>query len=191
MGLPMSQNLKKNGYTVKGYDLMPEARKTAEEAGIPTVDSIEKVATDVDYVVTALPQTAHVEEALKMEKGIFESAKQGTLICDTSTISPEGAKQFHVDAKKLGFTYLDTPMSGGITGARNGTLTFMVGGSSEEFELSKAVLEGMGANFFHCGAPGTGTIAKLTNNLILGISMVASSEGMAIGEKLGIDPAVL
>lgn len=82
-------------------------------------------------------------------------------------------------------------MSGGVTGARAGTLTFMVGGTAEEFELSKGVLAGMGANFFHCGGPGTGEIAKLTNNLILGISMVAASEGMAIGEKLGMDPKVL
>lgn len=87
--------------------------------------------------------------------------------------------------------YLDTPMSGGVTGARNATLTFMVGGSEQEFEASKLVLQGMGKNFFHCGPPGTGEIAKLTNNLILGISMIAASEGMAIGEKLGIDPVKL
>ena len=88
MGLPMSQNLKQNGYDVKGYDLMPETRKIAEEAGIRTVDSLASAATDVDYIVTALPQTAHVEEALKGEEGIFANAKQGTMICDTSTISP-------------------------------------------------------------------------------------------------------
>ena len=82
-------------------------------------------------------------------------------------------------------------MSGGVTGAKAATLTFMVGGTEEEFEAAKGVLEGMGKNFFHCGGPGTGEIAKLTNNLILGISMVGSSEGMAIGEKLGIDPVVL
>jgi len=82
-------------------------------------------------------------------------------------------------------------MSGGVTGAIKSTLTFMVGGSAEEFELSKAVLKGMGANFFHCGGPGAGEIAKLTNNLILGISMVATSEGMAIGEKLGMDPVIM
>ncbi len=82
-------------------------------------------------------------------------------------------------------------MSGGVTGAHNGTLTFMVGGTEAEFEASKGVLQGMGTNFFHCGEPGTGSIAKIINNLILGISMVATSEGMAIGEKLGIDPVVL
>jgi len=88
-------------------------------------------------------------------------------------------------------TYLDTPMSGGVIGAHAATLTFMVGGSAKEFEAAKGVLEGMGKNFFHCGGPGSGEIAKLTNNLILGISMVGASEGMAIGEKLGIDPVVL
>ena len=108
-----------------------------------------------------------------------------------STINPQAAGQFNADAKKLGLTYLDTPMSGGITGARAGTLTFMVGGTEEDFELSKGVLQGMGKNFFHCGGPGTGEIAKITNNLILGISMVAASEGMAIGEKLGMDPVIL
>jgi len=82
-------------------------------------------------------------------------------------------------------------MSGGVTGAHNGTLTFMVGGTEAEFEASKGVLEGMGKNFFHCGDVGTGCIAKITNNMILGISMIAASEGMCIGEKLGIDPATL
>ena len=192
MGLPMASNLKKNGYTVKAYDLMPEARKNASEAGLTVVDSLSEVASDVEYVVTALPATAHVEEALKTEGGIFESAKEGTMICDVSTINPAGAKEFYADAKKHGVTYLDTPMSGGVTGAHAATLTFMVGCNEDaEFEKAKLVLQGMGKNFFHCGPPGSGEIAKLTNNLILGISMVAASEGMAIGEKLGMDPKKL
>ena len=126
-----------------------------------------------------------------MDGGIFKSARPGTLICDTSTIDPEGAKRFNKEAKEIGLTYLDTPMSGGVTGAHAATLTFMVGGTEAEFEASKGVLQGMGKNFFHCGGPGTGEIAKLTNNLILGISMIGASEGMAIGEKLGMDPVIL
>ena len=191
MGLPMSQNLKAAGYNVKGYDLSPEARSSANAEGIPTADSVADLCKDVEYIVTALPETRHIEETLMMDGGIFANAAAGTLICDVSTIHPDGARAFHAEAKKNNMVYLDTPMSGGITGARNGTLTFMVGGSAEEFETSKEVLQGMGANFFHCGEPGTGEIAKLTNNLILGISMVAASEGMAIGEKLGIDPVIL
>ena len=141
--------------------------------------------------MTALPATAHVEEVLTMDGGIFKSANKGTMICDTSTIKPSASAKFYDLAKKEGMDFLDTPMSGGVTGAERGTLTFMVGGTEEEFEKSKIVLKGMGANFFHCGKPGMGEVAKLTNNLVLGISMVATSEGMAIGEKLGIDPKKL
>ena len=187
----MAGNLISNGFTVKGYDVMPEARAAASEAGIPTVDTLAECASDVDYVVTALPKTEHVEEALKCQGGIFENLRAGAYVCDTSTIDPNGAKRFNAEAKERGLIYLDTPMSGGVTGAHNATLTFMVGGTEAEFEHAKGVLAGMGANFFHCGGPGTGEIAKLTNNLILGISMVATSEGMAIGEKLGIDAAIL
>lgn len=113
------------------------------------------------------------------------------MICDTSTIKPSASAKFYADAKKHGLTFCDTPMSGGVTGAERQTLTFMVGGTEEEFEHAKKVLCGMGTNLFHCGDPGMGEVAKLTNNLILGISMVATSEGMAIGEKLGIDPKKL
>lgn len=88
-------------------------------------------------------------------------------------------------------TFLDTPMSGGTGGATNGTLTFMIGGSAQDFEDAKKVLSGMGANFFHCGGPGTGGIAKLCNNLMLGINMLSCAEGSAIGEKLGVDAKVL
>ena len=141
--------------------------------------------------MTALPATAHVEEVLTSDGGIFKSANEGTVICDVSTIKPSASAKFYEQAKKYNMTFLDTPMSGGVTGAERGTLTFMVGGTEQEFELSKNVLKGMGTNFFHCGKPGMGEVAKLTNNLILGISMVASCEGMAIGEKLGIDPKKL
>lgn len=92
MGLPMTQNLKKNGYSVKAFDITPEARQKATEAGINTVESVAEVSSDVDYIVTALPQTHHVEETLKMEGGIFENAKKGAYICDVSTISPPGAQ---------------------------------------------------------------------------------------------------
>jgi len=123
--------------------------------------------------------------------GILASADKDTLICDSSTIHPDASKAFNKSAKEAGMIFLDTPMSGGIPGAINQTLTFMVGGEEDEYERAKVVLEGMGKNFFHCGGPGCGEIAKISNNLILGISMIAASEGMAIGEKLGMDPKKL
>ena len=125
-----------------------------------------------------MPTTKHVEETLKKDGGIFEHADKGTMICDVSTINPHASAEFAKDAEKIGLIFADTPMSGAIVGAQNQTLTFMVGGSAEHFEKAKPLLYGMGKNLFHCGGPGTGEIAKITNNLILGISMVATSEGL-------------
>jgi 3-hydroxyisobutyrate dehydrogenase len=149
------------------------------------------VSSDVDFVVTSVPATGDVEEILKGQGGIFENAKKGTFILDTSTISPIASKEFAAEAKKKEMVFIDTPMSGGITGATAGTLTFMVGCEKEHFEIAKEVLLGMGKNIFHCGGPGTGEIAKICNNLILGINMIATSEGISLGEKLGMDPKVL
>ncbi len=128
---------------------------------------------------------------MKGPDGIFKNAKKGTYIVDTSTISPIASKEFAAEAKKKEFIFVDSPMSGGITGAQAGTLTFMVGCNKEHFEHVKNVLLGMGKNVFHCGGPGTGEIAKICNNLILGINMIALSEGLSLGEKLGIDAKVL
>ena len=145
----------------------------------------------VDYIVTSVPATKDVEELLKSPDGIFKNAAKGTYILDTSTISPIASKEFAAEARKKDLFFIDTPMSGGITGAQAGTLTFMVGSDKDNFEAAKHALLGMGKNIFHCGGPGTGEIAKICNNLILGINMIALSEGLSLGEKLGIDPKVL
>jgi len=192
MGLSMASNLAKNGFEVKGYDLSEKSLEKAEKMGITPCTTIKDVASDVDYIVSSLPRTQDVEEVLYKDGGIFESANKGTCIVDTSTISPIAVKDFSNDAKKKEMIFCDSPMSGGVMGAANGTLTFMVGSqNSEDFEHAKIVLLGMGKNIFHCGLPGTGEIAKISNNMILGIQMVAVSEGLAMGEKLGIDPKVL
>lgn len=139
----------------------------------------------------SLPRTQDVEKVLN-DDGVFAHGAENTCIVDSSTISPLASKEFAETAKKQSMKFLDTPMSGGIMGAQNGTLTFMVGAENkEDFDHASVVLGGMGKNIFHCGGPGTGEIAKIANNLILGIQMIAASEGMALGEKLGIDPKVL
>lgn len=123
-----------------------------------------------------------------MDGGVFQSANKGTVVCDTSTISPIASREFHATAKKHDLLFCDTPMSGGIMGAHAASLTFMVGAANdEEFEMCKPVLQGMGKNVFNCLGPGNGEIAKICNNLIIGIQMVAVSEGFALGTKLGID----
>ena len=192
MGLPMADNMRKGGFEVKAFDLMPEARQKGSEVGLNVKDSMAEAVSNVDFVITSLPMTKHVDEVLKSEGGIFAHAREGTWICDTSTISPIASQEFAVEAKKHGMTFLDTPVSGGVPGAKAGSLTFMVGApSKDDYEKVLPILDPMGANFFHCGDVGSGEIAKLTNNLILGITMVAASEGLAIGEKLGMDPKIL
>lgn len=125
---------------------------------------------------------------LHQEGGVFDSADKGTHICDASTISPYDSQRFSENAAKKDMTFMDTPMSGGVLGAEKGTLTFMCGANSEEdFEKAKVVLSGMGTNIFHCGNVGTGEVAKIANNMILGVQMVAVAEGMSLGKKLGID----
>jgi len=126
-----------------------------------------------------------------MKGGVFASARPGTIVLDTSTILPGGSLEMGEAARKSGMTFLDTPMSGGVLGARAGTLSFMCGGEEAHVEAGKTVLKGMGKNIFHCGIAGQGLVAKLTNNLILGINMIAVSEALAMGEKMGGDPMVL
>merc|ERR1711957_1158345 len=138
---------------------MEGARESAAAAGINVVGSVAEAATDCDYVVSCLPATAHVQEAMTMEGGVFASARPGTIVLDTSTILPGGALE-----------------------ARAGTLSFMCGGDVDHVEAGTTVLKGMGKNVFHCGIAGQGLVAKLSNNLILGINMVAVSEALAMGE---------
>jgi len=141
--------------------------------------------------VSAVPATAHVTEAMMGAGGVFECAPKGTLILDSSTILPAGCLNLVDNAEKNGMTFIDTPMSGGVMGALNGTLSFMCGGSDEAIERARPILNGMGKNIFHCGPAGQGLTAKLANNLILGSNMIAISEALAIGEKLGGDPKLL
>jgi len=138
--------------------------------GITPTANIAETATDVQYVVTSLPRTQDVLDVLCSEDGVFNNASAGTCIVDSSTISPIAAKEFSDIAKERDMSYNDAPMSGGVVGATNGTLTFMVGSASEaDYNHAKTVLEGMGKKIFHCGEPGTGETAKIANNLILGI----------------------
>ena len=124
--------------------------------------------------------------------GILASADKGTLICDVSTISPHASKEFAEMAEAKDLIFLDTPMSGGIMAAQGARLTFMVGAKRvEDYERAKIMLEGMGKRFFHCGGPGTGEIAKIVNNKIIGSQMLAVAEGMHLGGTLGIDECQL
>ena len=128
MGLPMTLNLQKAGFQVKGYEIDTERRTLAKNAGVATTESIVEAVGDADWIVCSLPKTEHVEEVLKGPGGLLETARRNAYILDTSTISPTASASLNEEAAKQDLVFLDTPVSGGTPGAIAGTLTFMVGG---------------------------------------------------------------
>jgi len=191
MGGPMALNLVKGGYSVIGYDTSKQRLEELKAQGITPSNEIISIAKEADIVITMLPNTNDVQKAL-IEGGIFKNAKKGSLLIDSSTINPIVAKELNQKAKSHQITFVDAPVSGGVTGAAAGTLTFMVGAENAEiYNRCKAVLEKMGKNIVNCESPGAGQIAKICNNLALGIEMVAVAEALNLGKKLGIDLNIL
>lgn len=191
MGGSMAQNLLKSGHQVFGYDLSAVALQHFAEAGGVVCDSPQAAAKQADIVVSMLPAAKHVREVYLGEHGILEVLQAGSLCIDSSTIDPQTIQEVAAAAQARQIRVCDAPVSGGTLGAKDGSLTFMVGADVETFEAVKPVLSCMGKNLVHCGDVGTGQVAKICNNLILGISMTAVAEGMALGAKLGIDPQAL
>lgn len=191
MGGKMVQNLLKTGATVYGFDLSQTAIAHFVEAGGIASDSPQNAAKNADIVITMLPAAKHVKEIYLAEDGVFTVLKQGSICIDSSTIDPQSIKDIAKIGAEKGIKVCDAPVSGGTIGAQAGTLTFMVGTDADLFEQVKSVLSSMGKNIVYCGEVGSGQIAKICNNLILGISMTAVAEGMALGAKLGIDPQIL
>ncbi|MEG0342024.1 3-hydroxyisobutyrate dehydrogenase [Acinetobacter sp. TY1] len=191
MGGSMAQNLLKSGQQVFGYDLSEVALKHFADAGGVICESPTAAAAQADIVITMLPAAKHVREVYLGEHGVLSVLKSGSLCIDSSTIDPQTIQEIAEIAKTKNIAVCDAPVSGGTLGAKDGTLTFMVGADEVTFEATKPVLSLMGKNLVHCGTVGTGQVAKICNNLILGISMTAVAEGMALGVKLGIDPKAL
>jgi len=191
MGGSMAQNLLKSGHQVFGYDLSAVALQHFAEVGGIVCDSPQAAAKQAEIVVSMLPAAKHVREVYLGEHGILEVLQAGSLCIDSSTIDPQTIQEVAAAAQAKQIRVCDAPVSGGTLGAKDGTLTFMVGADDATFEAVKPVLSCMGKNLVHCGAVGTGQVAKICNNLILGISMTAVAEGMALGAKLGIDPQAL
>jgi 3-hydroxyisobutyrate dehydrogenase len=191
MGAPMALNLLKAGHTVTVFDLSASAMQALAEAGAQKAASAKAAASGAEWVITMLPAAAHVRSVLTAEDGVLAGIAKGVTIVDSSTIDPASVKEFAKLAEAQGNAFVDAPVSGGTGGAAAGTLTFMVGGSAAHYESVKPVLSGMGKNIVHCGETGTGQVAKICNNLVLGITMAGVAEAMALGEALGIDPKVL
>jgi 3-hydroxyisobutyrate dehydrogenase len=188
MGGPMVANLVKAGHKVIAFDLVAASRDQAKSDGAAIADSGAAAAKGADVVVTMLPAGKHV---LGVWNEVIPSMTKGTLIIDCSTIDVESAKQAHALAAKHGMASVDAPVSGGTGGAKGATLTFMCGGEEKAFAAAKPVLENMGKKIVHCGAAGAGQAAKICNNMILAVSMIAVSEAFSLAEKLGLSHQAL
>ena len=187
MGLPMAQNLIKAGHQVEGVDVNPAAVEKLKAAGGTAADFAKVAAARADVVVTMLPAGQHVREVYLGPNGIVENANEGTLLIDCSTIDVETARAVAQAAKARGLMMLDAPVSGGVGGATAATLTFMVGGSVQAFTRAESILQKMGKTIVHAGGAGNGQAAKICNNMILGVSMIAVSEAFVLAEKLGLE----
>jgi 3-hydroxyisobutyrate dehydrogenase len=188
MGGPMAANLSKAGLDVRGFDVVASLREQAAAQGTAIAASAREAVAAADVVVTMLPAGRHV---LSVYEDVASAAKAGTLCIDSSTVDVDSARAAHGLARAAGLLSIDAPVSGGTGGAQAATLTFMCGGEEAAFAKAKPILEKMGKKIVHCGAAGAGQAAKICNNMILGVSMIAVSEAFALAEKLGLSHQAL
>ena len=191
MGGPMAMNLLKAGHEVSGFDLSEAACKKFAADGLKIAASAVATLDGAEVVISMLPASQHVESLYLGDDGLLARIAAGTLVIDSSTIAAASSRKVADAAAKRGIAVLDAPVSGGTGGAIAGTLTFMVGGSTQDLERARPLLEKMGINIFHAGDAGAGQTAKICNNMLLGILMIGTSEALALGVANGLDPKVL
>ena len=194
MGLPMAKNLAAAGHDVVGFDVFPGAVSAAAEQGLRVAESGADAATGASVVITMFQTGKQVLDAYQGvdgAPGLLSVAEPGALFIDCSTIAVDEARAAHELAETAGHRALDAPVSGGVVGAENATLAFMVGGSDDDFEAARPLLEAMGRRVVHCGGPGLGQAAKVCNNMILAVSQIAVAEAFVLGERLGLSHQAL
>jgi 3-hydroxyisobutyrate dehydrogenase len=187
MGLPMAQNLIKAGHELHGFDIFPASVDRLVAAGGKAAADAGAALKGADVLITMLPSGKEAREIYLGPKGLIAQAATGTLLIDCSTIDVASARAVAAAAAERGLEMLDAPVSGGVGGAQGATLTFMVGGSDQAFARAKPYLDVMGKTIVHAGGSGNGQAAKICNNMVLGISMIAVSEAFVLAEKLGLD----
>ena len=190
MGMPMAQNLISNGIKVKGFDVSEEVLKQASKNKIEVCSDTLQASKGIDVLITMLPNGEAVSSVFNSES-LLENIDPSILIIECSTISPKTSKELSLKASSLNLEMIDAPVSGGVKGAEEAGLTFMVGGSVENLEKAKPILSKMGKNIFHAGDSGSGQVAKLCNNMLLAIHMSGTAEALSMGVKSGLDPSVL
>jgi len=188
MGKPMAKNLLKAGYSLIVYDIVPDKIKDVVEAGAKAGRSSKEVAENSEIIITMLPNSPEVREAVLGANGVLEGAKSGTILIDMSSIAPLASKEIAEKAKEKGVVMFDAPVSGGEPKAVEGTLAIMVGGPQETFDQVKDILDVMGASVTRVGEIGSGNMTKLANQIIVALNIAAMSEAMVLAAKAGVDP---
>lgn len=188
MGGPMALNLQKAGFQVQAFDLNTDALAAVAAEGAVAAATAKAAVQGADFVISMLPAGKHV---IGLYQDVRSEIKAGALVLDCSTIDAQSARQVGALLADAGIAFIDAPVSGGVGGAKAGTLTFIVGGSAENFQRAHDVLSAMGKNLFHAGDVGAGQIAKICNNMLLSVLMVGTSEALQLGIDNGLDPKVL
>ena len=191
MGGPMAINLKRAGYTVQAFDLSADAIAKVRAEGVDVAASAREAVQGAEVVISMLPASKHVEALYLGDEGLIKLIQPGALLIDCSTIAPASAQKVAAAATSQGLQMIDAPVSGGVAGATAGTLTFIVGGPAEALERARPVLQAMGKNIFHMGDAGAGQVAKLCNNMALGVIMAVTGEALALGAAHGLDAKTL
>lgn len=191
MGGPMAINLHKAGHTVQAFDLSAAALQHVEAEGCQVATSAQAAVQGAEFVISMLPAGKHVAALYLGEQGVAAAIAPGALVLDCSTIDAATARQVGAGLAAKGIAFIDAPVSGGVGGAKAGTLTFIVGGSAEHFAKAQTVLTAMGKNLFHAGDIGAGQVAKICNNMLLSILMAGTSEALQLGIDNGLDPKIL
>jgi 3-hydroxyisobutyrate dehydrogenase len=191
MGAPMAANLLKAGHQVTGFDIVPDLAEGLAAKGGRVAGSVAEAAASGELVITMLPAGAQVRSVYLGDQGVLSKASKTALLIDCSTIDVETARAVSTAAAEAGFDMLDAPVSGGVAGAEAASLTFMVGGDADVFARAQPMLVAMGRTIVHAGPAGNGQAAKICNNMILGVSMIAVCEAFSLAERLGLSAQTL
>jgi 2-hydroxy-3-oxopropionate reductase len=191
MGKPMAKNLLKAGYSIVAYDLNKDAVEDVVKAGALGASSSKEAAGKAEVIITMLPDSPDVKEVILGKDGVLEGIKPGSIVIDMSSINPLVSQEIEKELKKKGVEMLDAPVSGGETGAIQGTLAVMVGGKEKVFNESVEIFKAVGKNIVHVGGIGAGGFVKLVNQIIVAVNIAAVGEAFTLGTKAGLDPQVI
>ena len=190
MGWNMSQRLLSHGYKVQGFDLNSDLKSEFEKSGGQWLEDLKSVSSEV--VFSMLPGGKHIIQLYLKDQKLLDHLPKGALIVDCSTAAPEAVWEVYDKAKERGFHFLSVPVSGGVKGAKEGSLTFIAGGDKENLKKAEPYLKVMGKNIFYAGGgAGAGQSVKICNNMLLAIHMIGTSEAFALGQSLGLKPEIL